>query len=235
MLDLEVLFREIESHHKWEPCEDPAYIDNFVINRKLSFPADLIQFYSRYKCVALINIDNETLYRFVPIHEIHPTRIDIYGRNTDEWGPANWLTVCDVLDGNYIAIDINSGDGNNYNFIYCFHETFARSGESPVIAKSFTELLHNSLQSPEICFFDKDDFRSYGDGLNLISISNSIKRIENPEICENGWLVNFEFPRINEVIHKFFPDTGYGTREESYIAAIKYFIKILDELNARIT
>ena len=43
------------------------------------------------------------MYRFVSVRDIHPTRFDIFGKFAAQYpGPDHWLTICDVLDGNYI-------------------------------------------------------------------------------------------------------------------------------------
>jgi hypothetical protein len=49
-------------------------------------------------------------------------------------------------DGNYIAVDIASQDGEHCNYIDCFHETFAMPGQSTIVAGSFAELLDRALR-----------------------------------------------------------------------------------------
>lgn len=80
-------------------------------------------------------------YRFVPIREIYPTRIDIDGKKTDESGRHDRLTICDVLDGNYIAIDLASKSGDEFNFIDCFHETFLQPGECRIYCEVFCRVV----------------------------------------------------------------------------------------------
>jgi cell wall assembly regulator SMI1 len=145
MTALEQIFTDIDVNHYHEPCTDPAAIEALEKRHDHQLPDDLKAFYRRYRTVKLFDGEYGATYRFVPVDEIHPTRIDIYGENTDEWGPSTWLTICDILDGNYIAIDIDSKEGKEYNYIDCFHETFAEPGECKIVAKSFTELLERAL------------------------------------------------------------------------------------------
>lgn len=160
---LEKLFAEIDAHHNSEPCVDELEINQFEKIHNYQFPADLKRFYRKYKSVRLFDTGHYTTYQFVSLNEIHPTRIDIFGEDTDEFAPSNWLTICDVMDGNYIAIDITSKKGDDYNFIDCFHETFGMHGENMIIAKSFTELLNLALRNGgENVYYLNRDFNGYG-------------------------------------------------------------------------
>jgi hypothetical protein len=114
MLSIEQLYKDIEKNidHTFEPCSDISEIDTFVNNSNFDFPNDLKLFYRRYSWVKLfIGAYGSIAYRFVPIEEIHPTRIDIYGKDLDEYGPKEWITICDVMEGNYICVDLSSKAG----------------------------------------------------------------------------------------------------------------------------
>lgn len=163
---LEELFQEIEAQHYYELCLDPTEIDQFETTCGYRLPDDIKAFYKRYKTVRLFLRDyGDYNYRFPPISEIHRTRIDIYGLDTDEWGPSNWFSICDVMDGNYIGIDLASGKGEQFHYIDCFHETFAQPNYSPIVALSFTELLHKALQHSDNLYFLAPGFQSYGDAV----------------------------------------------------------------------
>lgn len=223
MSTLEELFIEIETYHTSEPCADISEIDDFERRHGYQLPDDLKTFYRRYKSVKLFDSDFGATYRFAPISEIHPTRIDIYGKDTDEWGPSTWLSICDLLDGNYIAIDIASKDGDGYNYIDCFHETFAEPGESKVIAKSFTELLEHALHGrDDKVYYLEEGFIGYGDGMPLLP-ENATRRIENSEAREKGWLVSFAYK--NTKYRKFFSDIEYGGKERAFEAVRQYVEK----------
>ena len=223
MATLEQIFTEIDVHHYHEPCADPAEIEVLEKCYGYQLPDDLKAFYRRYKIVKLFNGEYGATYRFVPVSEIHPTRMDIYGEDTDEWGPATWLTICDVLDGNYIAIDIDSREGQECNYLDCFHETFAEPGECKIVAKSFTELLERALsgENNNIYYLQKG-FTGYGDGRPLTA-ENAAIRIGNPEAPKKGWLVRFTYKATNH--RKLFADDDYGGKEQAFEAVRQYIIE----------
>jgi hypothetical protein len=220
MATLEQIFAEIDAHHYHEPCTDPSAIEALEKHHGHQLPDDLKTFYGQYKTVRLFDGEYGATYWFVPVSEIHPARIDIYGEDTDEWGPSTWLTVCDVLDGNYIAIDIDSRESKEYNYIDCFHETFAEPGESKIVAKSFTELLERALSGGgNSVYYLQKGFTGYGDGRPLTP-ENAAIRIGNPEALRKGWLVKFTFKGTPH--HKLFADDDYGGKEQAFEAVRRY-------------
>jgi hypothetical protein len=221
MTTLEDLLNELDTFHSSEPCIDFGEIDSFDDLNKYQLPSDLKSFYRKYKSASLFDNEGGPTYRFVPVIDIHRTRKDIYGEDTDEWGPSTWLTICDVQDGNYIAIDIASRHKDQFNFIDCFHETFGQPGECRIVAKSFTELLDQALHSGNRLFFLEKGFVGYGDGMPLTAENASI-RIENPEAPSKGWLVKFALAHTS--FNKFFADEEYGGKEKSF-EAVKMFIE----------
>jgi hypothetical protein len=220
MYTIQDLLVEIEERHSFELCTDPSEIEAHETKYGYPLPGDLQTFYLRYKTVSLFDGPFGPTYRFVPVSQIHPTRIDIYGEDTDEWEPSTWVTICDVLDGNYVAIDIASGSGNEYNYIDCFHETFAEPGESTIIAKSFTELLHSALRSGgDSLFWFHEDFVDYGDGMPLIA-QNAALRIEGPKVKDTGWIMRFRHK--GKAHREFFSDRQHGGKEKSFEAVERY-------------
>ena len=221
MANLEILFGEIDKFHYSEACIDASEVDDFESRSGYSFPDDLKIFYRRYKSVRLFSNEGfDATYRFVPISEIHPTYIDIYGADAEERGPSTWLTICDVQDGNYIALDIASKNGSEYNYIDCFHETFAIPGACLIIAKSFTELLERALHGgQERLYYLEEGFQGHGDAMALTP-ENAIERIDNLEAPRQGWFVRFYQHGI--VHHTYFYDSEYGGKEGSHYAAKEY-------------
>lgn len=219
---LEELFAKIETLHVFESCSDKTEIDRFESQCGYRLPTDLKQFYKKYNTVRLFDNEFGGLYRFVPVSEIHPTYEDIYGKDFEGWRPSTWFTVCDIQDGNYIAIDLESKNNNIFNFIDCFHETFAEPGRCKVIAKSFTELLSRALQSQDRLYYLEEHFITYGDGLT-ITAENAAIRIENPEASQKGWLVKFSVR--NNSYCEFFADSDYGGKEKSFAEVRRYIEK----------
>lgn len=159
---LENLFAEIDKYHTSELITSEPDFDQLEKLYNCQLPIDLKEFYRKYKSVRLFYSEGVYTYRFVTMAEIHPTRIDIFGQDTDEWAPRNLLTVCDVMDGNYIAIDTLPKNDDEYYFIDCFHETFGDSGQNMIVAKSFTELLEKALHGGDELYYLQKDFTGYG-------------------------------------------------------------------------
>jgi hypothetical protein len=201
---LENLFSEIEKNHTFEFTDNPSAIDEFEKQCGYEPPQDLKDFYHRYQTVKLFDYEWGASYRFVPVVEIKVTGYDIYGKlanPNDYLWPQPWFTTSDVLDGNYIAIDLSSGNGNQYNYIDCFHETYGVPGEAKVIAKSFRELLEESIKGGREHFYLLEGFDGYGDALE-ITPETTIFRISNPNnLTIGGWMVDFY--RDNKSYRKF--------------------------------
>ncbi len=162
---LEDLFRQIENEHHFELTQNPDSIEALEKNSGYRFPDDLKRFYRRYDSVSLYS-NEDPLYWFLSVSELHPTRIDIYGEDSIELGPDHWWSVCNVQDGNYISINLNSVQDDACDYIDAFHETFAEPGYSIIVAKSFTELLSSALASGDNqLYFLQEGFIGYGDAL----------------------------------------------------------------------
>ena len=82
-------------------------------------------------------------------------------------GPFSWwFAIADVVDGNYIAIDLNP---EHLGLCYdAFHETFAMPGYVNVIASSFSDLLQRLLKHKEdSTYWLQDDFKPLGEAFAL--------------------------------------------------------------------
>ena len=167
MVTLEELFARIDAEHTPMLSADPSAIDIVERTYQCCLPNDLKTFYRRYSSLDLFPSEFGPVYRFVNPTEIRPTWLDILGPNATDPGPNNWLTICDVLDSNYVAIEVFPYTCDLYKFIDCFHETFALPDESKVIARSFTELLERALSHGDgVPYYVLPDFKSYGDAFD---------------------------------------------------------------------
>jgi hypothetical protein len=160
MEKLEELFSEIEARHQFVLCSDGARVDDFAPE----LPSDLRSFYKRFEMVDLFVGEFGPLYQVLPLSDHIRARVAVLQNDSEEAGPSSWYALCDVQDGNYIAVDLESEQQGGFNYIDCFHETFALPGESRIIARSFTELLKRMLQGgSEQLFFLQPGFEPYGD------------------------------------------------------------------------
>jgi cell wall assembly regulator SMI1 len=229
------IFKEIDKSLIFELSKNLSEIFDFEENYSYQLPEDVKEFYRRYETVKLFTYKGGWQYRFVPISEMRITGLDIYGKYYENDGPSSWFTICDVMDGNYIAVDLASKKDNQWNYIDCFHETYGVPGECKVIAKSFVELLERCLHSGDTHYYLEKDFQGYGDALE-ITPETAIRRIEpikpqrgwfgefirrrkNPHV-QPGWRVKFVQPNNSHL--KFFGDRDYGSKEKSFDAAKKY-------------
>ena len=77
-----------------------------------------------------------------------------------------WFAIADVVDGNYVAIDLNH---EHLGLCYdAFHETFAMPGYVNVIASSFTDMLERLLNHKEdSTYWIQDEFKPLGEAFAL--------------------------------------------------------------------
>ncbi len=232
---LEDLFDEIEKQHVYELADLPSKIEELEKLCGYKLPDDLKEFYHRYKTVRLFNFEWGWKYRFLPVSEIHITGLDIFGKYYKNEEPKSWFTICDVMDGNYIAVDLLSRKDNEWNYIDCFHETYGVPGENDVIAKSFRELLEKCLHGGNSLFYLEKGFQNYGNALEATP-ETAIQRVE-PTQFKRGWLRKFIWKRNNPNMRagwqvrfvkpskgyfKFFADKDYGSKDRAFAAAKLY-------------
>jgi hypothetical protein len=161
MTDLDPLIDQVRDQHFPNP---PASLETIRrAEQRLGFhlPEDLVRFYTQCNGAYLFE-KPDSPYFILPIERLRRTRVDIYGEDEDRWGPATWYSVCDVQDGNIVAIDTRTVRGETCWFIDCFHETFLERGYCKIIALSFTEFLSRALKSQSPHFW-LADFKGYGD------------------------------------------------------------------------
>jgi hypothetical protein len=68
----------------------------------------------------------------------------VAGTEDDSICPPSWYAVCDVRDGNFVALDLASTRGGHTTVLDVFHETPA---SAQAIATSFSEFLAKALAS----------------------------------------------------------------------------------------
>jgi hypothetical protein len=133
----------------------------------LVLPADLREFYELAGGAVLFS---ERVcpgrIRIVGPDEVRRIDLAITG---DEFatGPFEWwFAIADVMDGNYVAIDLNSEHaGLCYD---AFHETFAMPGYVNVIASSFSDLLRRLLDHKEdSTYWLQEGFKPLGEAFAL--------------------------------------------------------------------
>lgn len=133
----------------------------------LPLPDDLKFFYENYES-AVLNINTPCEITFSSFSELKPTNQILYPAGDVIWEELtddisnNWFMIASSKElGQYISIDLSE---NKFGYCYdSFIETHATPDESPIIAKSFTELLENLASSQKEWFWLSPTFQDYGD------------------------------------------------------------------------
>jgi hypothetical protein len=144
---LDKLVTEVLSRHWPKPPLPSAERQRLLTAIPFSIPQDLAYFFTKCNGATLFDPDRSR-YMLVGVEGFHPTRFDIFGRDEDAFGPAGLFTVCDVQDGNFVALDLSHAELSRCPTLDCFHETFGDpSYQLRVIAESFTDFLARALDS----------------------------------------------------------------------------------------
>ncbi len=156
MTVLESLFEVIRRDHVLSPPLPAGQVKELEAGLSYPLPTDWKEFYSL--CNGLLLFDDA--YTFVPLEEVRRVRIDIYGDDIDydDGATQTWYSVCDIQDGNYIAADLASVNGDHCRMLDCFHEDLA---PAKIIALSLTEFLDKALKSEGRQFW-LVDYPGYG-------------------------------------------------------------------------
>jgi len=83
---------------------------------------------------------------------------------------SSWYAIVDLHDSNYISIDFNK---SRLGWCYqTFWDSYAVIGETPVVARSFGNLLEQLIENQgEYWYFLKDDFESLGDAYDHVEMT----------------------------------------------------------------
>lgn len=166
---MDELIDEIFAKHTAYPPGGNSQIMEFEAEAGYALPVDLKRFYARCNGAILFGDEHLFSYRILPVEEIKRTRIYIFGpeSDNDSLAPGAWFAICDLMEGNYVGIDLNSiaPDGTTCSIIDCFHETHGIPGGNKIIAKSFTEFLQRALNGGQDPYWLRPGFAGYGEAL----------------------------------------------------------------------
>lgn len=130
-------------------------------------PQDLKFFYENYE-YAILNINTSCEIRISSLSELQLTNQILYPADDVIWEELaddisnDWFMIASSQElSQYISIDLNK---KRFGFCYdSFIETHATPDESPIIAKSFTELLEKLVSNEKEWFWLDASFQSFGD------------------------------------------------------------------------
>lgn len=117
--------------------------------------------------------NNEYHCHVVPPKDFALSNSVIVGEHVDEDISSHWFIVGHDGNGDYISIDLHQKRlGKCYDSFWDRHGVV---GECPVVARSFTELLHQLVQNNgERWYWLKEDFESLGDAYDDIDDDGSL-------------------------------------------------------------
>lgn len=125
-------------------------------------PKDLKEFYELCNGVDL-SINADYSYRILGIDELKPINLLIIGELCPEDILSKWISIAEDGNGDYLSLDLSP---SKLGFCYdSFHETHGLAGSTPIIAKSFTELLYRLYANRgDYIYWFKPEFNDkYGD------------------------------------------------------------------------
>lgn len=160
-MNIQSLLRKLEESDNCNLIKSKENINFF-----LEIPDDLKYFYENYE-TAILNIDGLTQITITPYKILKVTNEIFYPVDDVIWEELeddisnSWFMIASSKElGQYISIDLGKE-----RFGYCydsFIETHANPDESPIIAKSFTELLEKLVSNIEEWYWLSNSFESYG-------------------------------------------------------------------------
>lgn len=156
------LVQRIRREHEGAPPATEAELRE--AEARLGFPLapELREFYLTCNGATLFFYDDPRHgrltwgYRVLPLAEIVRVRLVIFGEDYDEGHPDNWYAICDVMDGNYVAIDVNPASGDVRCFRDCYGEHTPDESECRVVAWSLREFLDRAMGGTELPYWLED-------------------------------------------------------------------------------
>jgi hypothetical protein len=144
-MSIDHLLGEISRHHFPNPPATPEEIDTFERQAGWLLDPDLRAFYLHCNGAELFQRPNSPC-RFRPLARIRRARVDMRGDDSDEWGPASWYVIGDLLDSDTIIVDVSAPLHGRYPIIDGFHEGELGTADCKRIADSFSEFLEQMLR-----------------------------------------------------------------------------------------
>jgi len=127
-------------------------------------PLDLREFWLEVGPARLFS-DDDPAYWFVAPDDVRWVALEMSSVPEELSIPKSWLSICDVQDGNFVAMDLPAKPSGEVWFIDCFHENVGEPGCNKIVALTFTEFLDRALARDRIHYWLAEGFRGYGDAL----------------------------------------------------------------------
>lgn len=141
---MDSLLAEFSRLHFPRPPVTPEQIATFEARVGWKLDADLRAFYLHSDGGTLFEEQPDANYRILSLAEILRARVAIMGRDDDQYGAPSQYTLVDMLDTNYVILDVAQQAGGAYPLFDAWHETYPVAKR---IASSFAEFLERAMRS----------------------------------------------------------------------------------------
>ena len=126
-----------------------------------TLPLDVRRFYQQCGGVDLFPEDDYSQF-VLPPHEVRLANPVLVGERVPDDRSDSWYLITHDGNGDYLTLDC--GAARNGWCYDSFHETHGLIGQTPIIARSFTELLTRCYANRGgYLYWLRDDFVSFGD------------------------------------------------------------------------
>ncbi|RYZ36018.1 MAG: SMI1/KNR4 family protein [Myxococcaceae bacterium] len=140
------LLAEVSRLHFPNPPAAPAQIEAFEQRVGWRLDPDLRAFYLHCDGANLFDSLNPE-FAFYPLAMIRRARVVLLKDDTDKSGPASWYATCELVDSNYIFVDVGQQVDGRYPIRDGYREAFPNPEYCSQIADSFSEFLAGALRS----------------------------------------------------------------------------------------
>jgi antitoxin YokJ len=162
MKSIQALFEVIKVEHEVDAPLDASKITSAEQKLGYPLPDDLKEFYSlsngaMLRCQYEAGIYNEVgIYGLEYVERIRTVLLGESG-DDDECAPPSWYAICRVQSG-YIIVDLATVQDNHCLFYFSWEDSTGWEEDSPIIARSFTELLNRLIESEGEKYWRRDNF-----------------------------------------------------------------------------
>lgn len=148
------LIEEIKLRHEWHPPSDDIeqQVSKFYKLTGLKLPEDVIEFYRSCGRTTLFEC-----YEIQPIENLLQVSMAIFGK--ENFCLDTLYAICDVMDGDWIGIELAKKSSAYGCIIDCDHEDIV---EVAIIASSLEELLSIFLESGPEKYWLGSEFQPIG-------------------------------------------------------------------------
>lgn len=144
---MQALIKEVRRSHTPNPPASLEDVERFERANGWGLDRELREFYLASNGAELFGPFPKNSYRILSLSEIVRVRKLISGEDADSRGPRSWYALCDMQDGDYVAVDVDAAVNGLYPLRDCFHETFPELEYSRIVAPSFSKFLEQALRS----------------------------------------------------------------------------------------